>query len=1528
MDFVEVDIEDKGDALEVPDDSRGQQAEGPQEGATLDSQAHLPQDRERNVDVDTLQDADQDIYRDERRGNRQGDQHMNVEDETNAERPSKRGRSPSHDREERDEERSRDGYRPREGGRQRYRRDGPYRAKHRRLDQPFDGQGRDFRRRDTHGRDVRGRDMRFGDFHGPPRPSYNNWNPEIARAKRWDTQIITVLDKFDTAKEDILALVKVIADVNDTSKPSIATFERSVEAFPVKTAAYASVLGILRAKKHANLAEQIMQRVLHNLGFRIAAGHRVAAIHALRFLIGAHCSGITSCQVFQVITSLLDLAKQLEETIFTAQQEASNAAIAADNLMYIVMASLPWFSRDEFSKNKEQIHNFCELIKAYTERRRAKISEVTATLQSVTYDASDPELLDPVRNAYAYTAAFQPYAGEFHYTDRLESGVGCLESLLQHEWANTTTYRFYQSKGVAEHIFEVAEEPFVSEEVSTVTQEILQGLLNTKADKLAAFQPVPFLPFAFATDCPGVDQIAVHDRWLLEEHVLHTVQAFEEDTSLCANQLLLIPFNHEYAEHAIVEVLFNLMLSPIHRRRFAMFAVLVMQHMCSVQPRVETIFLSFYSQLTEDVGRLEPAVVADLLAAGAYWFSVEFCKVRKASSAAKPRGGGLQSEELGMEVEEPEVPESEDVVKEKIRQKNELLFSVMFKPGNASPINFNQRLLDKISRLVYMDRLLVFSPEALKDSIRAAVLPAAPNLQHALRGKPEENKLFLNLLHFSKLSAEEHQLRNQRIIGFINNLVGKAPLKAVPSNLFAEQKLPDVKMADPGEPADSAEAAQAPESADPEGAPQNARLWLRDDLVLIFWESLLIFGSKSLSHLLRLVELHGEVLTGFLPREPQGSFEDALACKVLALTRDTLKSDTKKFELVVEALLRQHILPPADACRFVYRLYPSPEFFSNYTVCILGYAFDLVREELDRAHDRALRVGDPPEAAPGALLECQHPMRDLLLAVAELTHNRLAQALGGEHELIVLGMFKHLLLTYVRELPIVASLRAAALQRGYDGRVAALAQRRQPVQRAGRNVKGVGAVKWRGRRERQRLDALPREDGGHTLDRVDALEQPYSGHVLIEYAAVDEESHDDLVEVHLLFVAVGGAAHALQAAPGVGEHHGVSEAHQDEVNPGQWTMLSTVSCPLVWCRRLHRPSSGVAQLVLEARAIRPHHFVTRVVQLVVRPAEHLVELQRPHVRHPPAVVVPPVHPLQNAASLRGVDGTHRHGDFLPLLQRWPRRVWEPLGARFRDQFLVPPLDLVKLGEEVLEALTRLRPVDHRRVALEGVAARQLVDGPLERLGLALPCAVEHNGVVASAAQRVVQGQVHQIISSGVEGGCPFSEVAQQRRQLVAVARHHLLDASVGDQRSLVLVAHFGVRQRGDVSHALVRRIEICEAVLRQGVVTDVLRRFARRWWRRRRVHGIQFCLVEGRGTDVEGIAPQSCSPCQGCPALRWRAAAQFEGADDHIKHGPEVDQQKHHTRPCHLRRAANAARCVKQYSANDAGVLQRRNPRQ
>ncbi|AFZ80148.1 hypothetical protein BEWA_030000 [Theileria equi strain WA] len=740
------------------------------------------------------------------------------------------------------------------------------------------------------------------------RPSYyGGRNQDMPRFRGTDfdemksaeKKIITLLDSFSTAKEDIIQLAEVLSQLPASQNKSvISALMDCVESFPIKTAAYASVVGLLRIKGRSDLVEAVTQQAIYNFSHNLSSGNRTNCILLLRFLIGLHCSNVVGSHVFDVLSALLKFGEELVSQEYETGKEYTKFTITMDNIFYIVMASIPWFSRDVFASSTDSIKLICNKLFEYCDRRNA----IVATLES---DGKWETGID-----LAVTTKSNPYAHKFcstdllenTYADRFSTGVEGIKSLLENDWVSSTTYRFYQSKGIVELLSSPVEE---SAEENKVTIDTLNILLQLDPKTLKMFRPIPSKPFPFSVDLDPSECLTKHDQWLLEEHASNIIQIFHDDSSQCATQLFNIPLNQRYKEYAIVDMLINMGLPSRYKHYYSLFGVMVVHNLCGMEERIEGIFTNFFSQLLAGINSVNLAVVNTIIIIASYWFSLEFCKIRK--------------------------PENSEVKldKEVLKEKNSKLFKLVFRPPGPCVHNYNARVLDKVSRLVYMDRLVTYSPKELQAEIELSI---APPIDTTFKDKPLEHKVFLNLLHFNKLNPEENELRNGRIIGFINNYTNRTPLKELPTHLFSENRTHDVEMDDALEPA-------APAS--------NEKPWTKDELVLIFWETLIAFGSKSLTHLLRLYELHAQILKVFESQDQDLPFEETTSCKVMLHTFNLLKRDGKRLELSFEFFIRKNVFSCIDVLKFLFLVLPNDDIVCNAFFFILHTLFTDIKHRLE-----------------------------------------------------------------------------------------------------------------------------------------------------------------------------------------------------------------------------------------------------------------------------------------------------------------------------------------------------------------------------------------------------------------------------------------------------------------------------------------------------------------------------------------------------------------------------------------------------
>ncbi|UKJ87888.2 hypothetical protein MACJ_000329 [Theileria orientalis] len=743
-------------------------------------------------------------------------------------------------------------------------------------------------------------------------------------------KLVTLLDSFSTAKEDLLLVYDDLKVLSTRFNKAITTMlVECVETFPVKTGAYASLIGLLRVGGRTALVESVNQQVLYNLGMKLSEGNRTASVLLLRFLIGLHCANVKSISVFEVLSSLLKLASEIENFVYENNNDYAKSVITLDNLNYIVLASIPWFSRDVFMSNVDVITSMCERLFEYSERRSRLLESLEADLSfNPAVDLSDTK------------RRFNPYSYKYFYKDtvtgtledRFTSGVQALRSLLKNDWTSSTTYRFYQSKGIVEKLNETLEY-----EENKITSDNLNSVLHLDLKNFKNFKPINPKSFNFNYTLDRSQLTTVHDKWLFEEHVYYVFDAFGDDSLRCAQQLLAIPLNEEFKEYGIVDVLLNLALSNFYNNYYSVFGILVMHNLCTLEWKTEDIFYSYIAQLLVETDRLDCNVLTTLISICSFWFNMEFCKIRKTTN------------DIAIEGEN-----SDELQKELTREKNSRLFKTLFKPNNCAN-NYNLRLIEKISRLVYMDRLLTYSPRELEAEIKAL------NLLRDFKDKPFEHQLFLNMLHFNKLSPEENDLRNRRIITFINNYTNKRHLREAPRHLFSQTKETrdydevvhadedlEVSASNQGDQKDSFDL-QHPSDKVPSSEGINGDLapdgpvWQRDELVMLFWDTLLIFGSKSMTHLYRLFEFHSEVVK--MLDTGDAAFKQSLPYKIMWQTMKTFERDQKKMELSFDFFVKRNVVNSLLVLQFLMTL-PSSSLMTNFFFYALNSLFSEIHARL------------------------------------------------------------------------------------------------------------------------------------------------------------------------------------------------------------------------------------------------------------------------------------------------------------------------------------------------------------------------------------------------------------------------------------------------------------------------------------------------------------------------------------------------------------------------------------------------------
>eukprot|EP00922_Rhytidocystis_sp_ex-Travisia-forbesii_P008301 GHVS01012226.1.p1 GENE.GHVS01012226.1~~GHVS01012226.1.p1 ORF type:complete len:956 (-),score=139.70 GHVS01012226.1:286-2859(-) len=208
------------------------------------------------------------------------------------------------------------------------------------------------------------------------------------------------------------------------------------------------------------------------------------------------------------------------------EPETSPQPEAVDMSVFIVMSSIPWFSRPHFDEHKEKICSYIEHAGQYVPQRRCPWKKAVEVLRD---------------------------AGEELPADRLDTLVDAVKSMMQANWQSKATVRFYQQAQLA---LALAPPPGVSHHVTlSLTLPSIEG-----NDFVVNYRPVASsLRLPVTTDAVA-QPLAKHDRWLVEDHVICIIDAFQDNVDLCATILVKIPVPDEQFDYILIETVFSEML--------------------------------------------------------------------------------------------------------------------------------------------------------------------------------------------------------------------------------------------------------------------------------------------------------------------------------------------------------------------------------------------------------------------------------------------------------------------------------------------------------------------------------------------------------------------------------------------------------------------------------------------------------------------------------------------------------------------------------------------------------------------------------------------------------------------------------------------------------------------------------------------------------------------------------------------------------------------------------------------------------
>jgi len=111
------------------------------------------------------------------------------------------------------------------------------------------------------------------------------------------------------------------------------------------------------------------------------------------------------------------------------------------------------------------------------------------------------------------------------------------------------------------------------------------------------------------------DQMSEHDRWVLEDYILLTIEKFGKDVEECSKQLLRIPILHPHFEPIMVEILFSQMMRLPTPALLPLFYYRLLESIMDKQESTKPVVESAYKALCEKASELDEECL-DILAEG------------------------------------------------------------------------------------------------------------------------------------------------------------------------------------------------------------------------------------------------------------------------------------------------------------------------------------------------------------------------------------------------------------------------------------------------------------------------------------------------------------------------------------------------------------------------------------------------------------------------------------------------------------------------------------------------------------------------------------------------------------------------------------------------------------------------------------------------------------------------------------------------------------------------------------------------
>lgn len=515
-------------------------------------------------------------------------------------------------------------------------------------------------------------------------------NPNRVRKTREDTEAAAAARQLKADKERIRRLLITIGDdvtkkVAGQIRGLAGALEDDVDAhgallhetvldcvkhLPLKTGIYAAFLARMRAK-HADWCNDFVPQVMEALRAAVRTGQSSTAQLLLRFLVAlGNCGelGITAvCTLLQEVLAL---------------SEGLRPAKGGDLGVFLALGSLPFVSPAAYAKSKEKIEELINQATAgYLATRNAQWKPVLRVLQN------DDR------------------------PDGLEALVHALKSQKEAEWRSVTVMH---PPGF-EPVLEVAEGHAALPALGVTADEVRKSKVRVQI-------PLSSPRLMKTQDDGADDDLSLHDRWVLEDYLVTTIEMFGRDVEECTKQVLRIPVFHPQFETILVEMIFLQMLRLPSPNQLPLFYSRLLETVMQKQDTTRPLVKQCFKALIQRAPDLDEEGLDVLSEAFAYHLMLN-----------------------GYEAD----------------------WSLFTGDNVSDPaLRFVRRTLERLQRLSFHQNLLHRLPEALH-----VYVPPEPLAATGLA--PQEKGEYVRMLSFAKIKDADPK----KVIAYCEHLRKKAPAK-------------------------------------------------------------------------------------------------------------------------------------------------------------------------------------------------------------------------------------------------------------------------------------------------------------------------------------------------------------------------------------------------------------------------------------------------------------------------------------------------------------------------------------------------------------------------------------------------------------------------------------------------------------------------------------------------------------------------------------------------------------------------------